>query len=290
MNRARSACSIVATTAVVVTLITCVAIAKSQDIYVGGLAWPFLSDMGRDPPAYYVFVVGLCITAASLLFVWFFNYCYQTSVMAASSSGCHKCLRTFVAVCGMVSAFALPILSICDTARFPSVHNASAYAFFCLEALAVLCNTVLTYRIYKQRGDDERYTMDGLDRHAVARVRRQAWVAQLTVAMLFLAAFILYLPVGLALSCEFEHLTIAKCLDLKLGDTYCTSTMMLNTTSTKLWDYSAPDCTSVHQMRAGAQLACILTLVGYSLTFIFNYQDTKKYIEDDRSAYAVAGP
>lgn len=48
---------IVAAVAVVTTLITCVAIAKSDDIYVGGLAWPYFSDMGRGG--------GLLLSAAA---------------------------------------------------------------------------------------------------------------------------------------------------------------------------------------------------------------------------------
>ncbi|OQR97701.1 hypothetical protein THRCLA_06879, partial [Thraustotheca clavata] len=214
-----------------------------------------------------------------------FNYNYQSTAIRKRTTGCMKCLRKFVALCGMVSSFALPVLSICDTAAFPDVHNIAAYCFFCLEALAVFFNTYVTYRIYKQNNEEERYTMDGLDRRVVQRIRRQTWLAQICVATLFLIAFIIYIPVGLAISCEFVHLTIAKCLSLNLGQDYCTKKMALNTTSTELWDYSDPNCSPVHQMRAGAQLACIITLVGYSLTFLFNYQDMKKYIEDDRSAY-----
>ncbi|OQR92120.1 hypothetical protein ACHHYP_04035 [Achlya hypogyna] len=287
MEHARRASSIGATTAVVVTIVACVSIAKANDTYVGGLQWPFLSDMGRDPPAYYVFVVGLCSTAICLLLVWhantsLFNYQYQAGVAVTG-----KCGRIFVAACGMASAVALPILSICDTARFPDAHNYSAYAFFVLEAFAVLVNTGITYRIYTQDDNDTRFTMDGLDRKVIRRVRRQAWLAQIIVATLFLASFIIYIPVGLAVSCAFEHLSTTSCLQLNLGVDYCTKTMNLNATYTKLWNYSEPGCHSVHQMRAGAQLACILTLVGYSLTFLFNYQDMKKYVEHDRSAYAV---
>ncbi len=45
-----------------------------------------------------------------------------------------------VVVLGILSAVPLPILSIFSTSSAPSVHNLSAYAFFILEALAVLLN------------------------------------------------------------------------------------------------------------------------------------------------------
>lgn len=38
---------IVAAAVVVVTLVACVIIAKANDRYLGGLAWPYFSDMGR---------------------------------------------------------------------------------------------------------------------------------------------------------------------------------------------------------------------------------------------------
>ncbi|GMF27554.1 unnamed protein product [Phytophthora fragariaefolia] len=39
---------VVATIAVIVTLVTCVSVAKASNKYLGGLTWPYLSDTGRD--------------------------------------------------------------------------------------------------------------------------------------------------------------------------------------------------------------------------------------------------
>lgn len=38
---------IVAVVATATTLVTCVAVAKANDRYLGGLTWPYFSDMGR---------------------------------------------------------------------------------------------------------------------------------------------------------------------------------------------------------------------------------------------------
>ncbi|KAL3660254.1 hypothetical protein V7S43_014784 [Phytophthora oleae] len=57
-----------------------------------------------------------------------------------------------------------------------------------------------------------------------------------------------------------------QCLAFNLGEKYCTDTMQLNDTETKLWNYDNDH--AINQMRSASQLACILTLVGYSLSFL----------------------
>ena len=44
---ARLVCPIGASISILVTMVTCVIIVKANDIWVSGLTWPFLSDMGR---------------------------------------------------------------------------------------------------------------------------------------------------------------------------------------------------------------------------------------------------
>lgn len=70
----RRAAPVVASGTVVITLVACLIIAKANNIYTGGLTWPYFSDLGRDSPGYYVFCVGLTIAAMSLCATWYFNY------------------------------------------------------------------------------------------------------------------------------------------------------------------------------------------------------------------------
>ena len=50
------------------------AITTSSDVYIGGISYPYFSDTGRDAPAYYVFAVGLTITAALIAAVGVLNW------------------------------------------------------------------------------------------------------------------------------------------------------------------------------------------------------------------------
>ncbi|KAG9397932.1 hypothetical protein AC1031_016350 [Aphanomyces cochlioides] len=253
----------------VVTLITCFAIAKAKDIYVGSLSWPYFSDMGRDDPAYYVFVVGLCLTAIFLLLTWWFNWQFQASVLSHSAAkqtappSLSRC-NTAASIMGMLSTIGLPILSIYRVSYpHPEVHNYAAYFFFVFQAAAVLLNTYVSRRILTIISENTSQVPTRL----LVSIQR-AWRVQIAFASIFLVAFILYIPVGLALVCEFARLTQAKCIDLNMGVEYCTVTVRLDATNTKLYDYS--NCYSINQMRAGAQLACILTLVGYAVSFVFH--------------------
>ncbi|RHY70716.1 hypothetical protein DYB38_012396, partial [Aphanomyces astaci] len=94
---------------------------------------------------------------------------------------------------------------------------------------------------------------------------------QVVFASLFLIAFILYIPVGLAIVCPFERLTVVKCLTEGLGTDYCATTIRFDATDTKLYDYS--NCGAINQLRSAAQLVCILTLVGYALSFATHKDD-----------------
>lgn len=47
VKRLRVLTPLIASGAVVVTLVTCVILTKTRHIYTGGLKWPYFSDMGR---------------------------------------------------------------------------------------------------------------------------------------------------------------------------------------------------------------------------------------------------
>ncbi|KAF0687013.1 Aste57867_21233 [Aphanomyces stellatus] len=267
----------------IATLITCIIITKVNDTYVGTLSWPYFSDMGRgmfflvsssrvlttsppDVPAAYVFAIGLCLTAIFLALTWFFNYTYQKTVLAhpstkgASSAALPRCSLA-VCIMGMISTIGLPILSIYRVSfAHPEIHNYAAYFFFVFQAAAVLLNTYVTRRLLvihqSLDADAPPFKLDSL---------RRAWRFQIAFAVAFSIAFLLYIPVGLAIVCDWARLTIQKCIENGLGVDYCQQTIRLDDVNTKLYDYG--NCWGINQMRAAAQLACILTLVGYAFSF-----------------------
>jgi hypothetical protein len=50
---------VVATVVVIATLIACVCVAKANDKYLGGLAWPYFSDTGTGAAVCVLLRVGL---------------------------------------------------------------------------------------------------------------------------------------------------------------------------------------------------------------------------------------
>jgi len=70
-----------------------------------------------------------------------------------------------------------------------------------------------------------------------APMPRRTFHVQAAFTALFFVAFLLYIPIGLAIIAPFKRLTIAECLERDLGDEYCTVTMKYNSVETKLWNY-----------------------------------------------------
>ncbi|KAF4142106.1 Frag1/DRAM/Sfk1 family, partial [Phytophthora infestans] len=146
----RRAAPVVASGTVVITLVACLIIAKANNIYTGGLTWPYFSDLGRDSPGYYVFCVGLAIAAMSLCATWYFNY--KCSALRVPTLLGH--VSPFVgwaakasSVIGVISTIGLPML-ICFL-QHHSLHNNAAYWLFFLETLAIFLNTFVSYWLFK---------------------------------------------------------------------------------------------------------------------------------------------
>ncbi|KAF4325112.1 hypothetical protein JM18_000578 [Phytophthora kernoviae] len=270
----RTACPIGASLSILTTLLSCVIIVKVNDIWVSGLTWPFLSDMGRDAPAYYVFAFGLTLTAILLVITWTFNWRYH--LMALPEGDTTYRFISFVGwVTGVLANPGLPILAFFDTSKHSGLHAAGAEWFFYLETIAVLLNTIVSYKLYKAlTGLQTDLESDCSTVAGKLRRRKQTLMIQTVFFSLFFVAFLIYMPIGKAVAPQSQRLSIDDCIDKGLGETYCETTMRLNSTSTTLYDDEKTFGTS--QMRAAAQLACILTLVGYSTSFITNdYDDSE---------------
>ncbi|OWY93407.1 hypothetical protein PHMEG_00037213, partial [Phytophthora megakarya] len=283
---------VVATTAVIVTLITCVSIAKAKDIYLGGLAWPYFSDTGRDAPGYSIFCAGLTIVAIALVLTWLANYEFQRQLIDKESQGSAENLYEpnirkyceIVRVLGVLSVFGLPILAFFSTTSYPDTHKYAAYWFFVLEAVALVVNTIASFKLARLSDGNPYYSSEpgesavkAFDPWNVSKSsKRRTLYIQVVCTTLFWIAFLLYIPIGLALIDEFQRLTIKDCLNLDLGEKYCTDTMKLNDNETVLWNYD--NAHGLNQMRSAGQLMCILTLVGYSLSFLSHNSES---LEDD---------
>ncbi|DAZ93719.1 TPA: hypothetical protein N0F65_009645 [Lagenidium giganteum] len=270
---------------------------QSRHVYAGGLTWPYFSDMGREPPAYYVFCVGLWCVAVSLFLTWYFNRQYQNSVLTKSIQLGHtspviRRLSFFCCALGMLSVIGLPVLAICSTTEYPSVHSNAAYFFFLLETVAVLINTFISFKIYRaaQQHNDSTVFVSVDDVEGGPAVRknlrlpsvRRTFRIQAVCTFVFVIGFLIYFPIGLSIIKPFKHLTIDECLERNLGTHYCTVDVRLNSTATKLWNYE--DDLASTQMRAGGQLTCVLTLVGYSISFLSHDYDSEDQADDRTTA------
>ncbi|KAL3660246.1 hypothetical protein V7S43_014776 [Phytophthora oleae] len=288
---AHRAAPLVASGTVVVTLITCLIIAKANNVYTGGLTWPYFSDLGRDSPGYYVFCVGNTIVALALCATWYFNFKFQSSALRIPTLLGH--ISRFVgwaargcAAIGIISTIGLPILAFFSTASYPSLHNNAAYWFFLLETIAVFLNTFVSYRLVKSAKVPDITAgeipvicdFEDIDADTKLYGMRRTLRVQAISSSFFFVAFLLYLPIGLSVVQPFKRLTIIQCLERDLGAAYCSETMRFDDVHTNLWNYE--DDYSAMQMRAAAQLGCILTLVGYSISFLtHNVESLSKHRE-----------
>ncbi|KAG7398928.1 hypothetical protein PHYBOEH_010033 [Phytophthora boehmeriae] len=270
----RTACPIGASLSVLITLVSCVIIVKANDIWVSGLTWPFLSDMGRDAPAYYVFATGLTLTAVLLVITWTFNWRYHLTALSEGATA-YRVVSSISWIAGVVANPGLPVLAFFDTSKHSGLHAAGAEWFFYLETIAVLLNTIVSYKLYKAlTGLQTDLESDCSTVAGKLRRRKLTLTIQTIFFSLFFVAFLIYMPIGTSVAPQSQRLSIEDCIDKGLGETYCEVTMRLNSTSTTLYDDEKTFGTS--QMRAAAQLACILTLVGYSASFVTNdYDDSE---------------
>ena len=134
---------LVGPTLVIFALIICVSIAKVDNIYIGGLEWPYFSDTGRDAPAYYVFALLLTVVGVITAIVWHANLLFQRAYFR-NNPGTYSphIYRTCIAAnaIGMISSVGLPILSLFDTSEYSDLHMYGAYWYTIWEAVATLMN------------------------------------------------------------------------------------------------------------------------------------------------------
>ncbi|KAE9332307.1 hypothetical protein PF008_g15005 [Phytophthora fragariae] len=265
----RRAAPVVASGAVVLTLVACLVIAKANNVYTGGLTWPYFSDLGRDSPGYDVFCVGLTVVAIALCATWYFNYKFQSSALRLPTllgyvSPFVQWTARACTVTGIISTIGLPTLAFFSTSSYPSLHNNAAYWFFLLETVAIFLNTYVSYKLVESAKDPETTAGE--------------------------------IPV----ICDFDDIDADTKLrgmrpfqaahdrpERDLGQVYCHLTMKHDGVFTKLWNYEQDY--SATQMRAAAQLGCILTLVGYSISFLTHNVEVLAKDRDRVATFEASG-
>ncbi|KAE9098154.1 hypothetical protein PF007_g16371 [Phytophthora fragariae] len=297
MSRLRAFAALATAATALLTVLIAFAICRANGVYVGGLAWPFVSDLGRDPPGSYVLFYGLNIVAVLLGLTWSFNHEYKQRVLQQSLANGHVstlvCSLSYVGcLFGVVGAFGLPVFA--SFSASPTLHNNAAFGFLLCETVAMFTNTYLNYRIFlakRSEMDAGVFITDRYGPRSVSRIKlgelqavKRGFLIELSCVALYTMCVLVYLPV-LYNSSEAPHLTIAQCVALKLGENYCSSTMRLDDVYTKLWDYEKD--IAVHQVRALAQLGCMLTLIGYTLSFFADNKEEEAMKDRDRAEAAI---
>ncbi|TYZ68312.1 hypothetical protein PybrP1_006209 [[Pythium] brassicae (nom. inval.)] len=269
IKQLRTLAPVAAVAVAAASLLFCMLSAKLGGRYTGGLAWPYLSDLVRDAPAYYVFALGALVVAVLLGLNWGFNFEFQSAVLlepgndagAAPSrqprlpAAATHLLRTNVAL-GALSNLGLILLALFSATSFPALHSAAAHGFLLLLSVAVFLNTFISYKMQKfvrSVTDPMAYTPNGVNLPPTPETLRlqklqRTFHVQFVCAVAYFVAMLLYVPVGLAVAQAFKRLSMQE-----------------------LWNYE--DDFVANQMRAIAQLGCVFTLLAYALSFAAHEYD-----------------
>lgn len=218
-------------------------------------AWPYISDTGREGPRYYLFAIGLSLTAIG---VSYSNWVFWRSTFSSPAKAC--CATADVSLAAVVlvgtSAPFLILLAVMSTIEHPSVHDISAYIFFVLQTVAIIVQTVALAR-----------------RQWSTPRKRKAQIFRNVVAFCYCVLFLIYLPIGLAINCPWARLSMRECIYVqRLGEAYCRNLQLDSDPNlTKLWDYSG--CPGTNNMRSVSQTLCVMCLVLFYGSFTINLSE-----------------
>ena len=174
--------------------------------------------MVREPPAYTVFVagfiiVGVCGSTAWLAWLWLWRLFITLHIPHLP-----PCLLAFFYVGAIVWVLSFPslaMLAVFDTCSSPTIHFYSAYVFFSFAFVGMLCTAVGTIMAAS------RYA--GPESGPVATFLKSSKVAKAVLLGVFAVCASIYLPVGLAVVCNWEYLSQDECITKGLGKDYCTT-------------------------------------------------------------------
>jgi hypothetical protein len=138
---------------------------------------------------------------------------------------------------GALSSPFLAMLSIADTAFHADLHIYSAYLFFVLNVIAVVVFCDLFRRIKNAMQEQAASKNEVVD-----PFWEKTYKIKKYVCVCFFIAFLVYIPIGLAVNCTMLRLSMDDCKTrYNLGEDYCNERFykVTNGTSlTVLFDYS----------------------------------------------------
>jgi len=134
---------------VVVTYFTCLTIMKAKGYFSRDILIPYFSDIGRDSPNYYIFVLGLSIAAVFNVFIpWIIHReCTLPKLREVGQKKLFWLARAVLLFSALSCPF-LPMIAIFPVNSHPDFHVLMAKGYFIFTYASHLMSMLLYYSLY----------------------------------------------------------------------------------------------------------------------------------------------
>lgn len=200
-------------------------------------------------------VIGAVIGGGSTMYAaWLMR-----ALFAAEGEGLACKNNTAAAFWAAFGLFAILTIGF-DTMNYSTIHFATAYLTFICGLVAVVTSFLLHKAVVEANAGVE------------ALVR--SYAIKKVVLGVFAVAFVIYLPLGLAIVCSFKQLSMADCqAEVAKGTTGLECSEFVDPDKANLtsyWDYS--DCIGTNTLRAIFQHIAVLSLFVWISTWRMDAQ------------------
>jgi len=203
-----------------ITISLCIFLNRLYGHDIGGIYWPYLSDLGKVPPESAIFAFGLTLTCVAISVNVVLNYglvkreitingsILQDLNKLGENSGWQGWRRNQIAmILGLVASPFLGLLAVFDTARTPELHLIFVLGFFPFMLGYVFTNT----SVYNTLLIHKRKRMHKLQKNALRLLETSVKVKK--ICSICLAFFVtLYLPVGMSLVTDWYNYSNDKAI------------------------------------------------------------------------------
>ncbi|KAF1793716.1 hypothetical protein GQ600_2347 [Phytophthora cactorum] len=267
---------------------------KAKDIYLGGLAWPYFSDTGRDTkfvnvvhhdavdaPGYSVFCVGLSIVAIALILTWLANYQFQLELVDKESQEnadnlYGKSIRKYCEIVGCWRVFSIWTTGAC------------VLQYYELSCCPQVCGLlVLRARGHRVGAQCTSYCMPESEDSPSTKNVFNPWTCRSRA----LSAHSTSNWSSRRCSGSGSFSTSRSVWPWSTNSSDSALKMYVHEPKLLRWSWykygrvglnmavsAADNAHGLNQMRSASQLACILTLVGYSMSFLSHNSES---LQDD---------
>eukprot|EP00283_Hemiselmis_rufescens_P011234 CAMPEP_0173435998 /NCGR_PEP_ID=MMETSP1357-20121228/15706_1 /TAXON_ID=77926 /ORGANISM="Hemiselmis rufescens, Strain PCC563" /LENGTH=288 /DNA_ID=CAMNT_0014401043 /DNA_START=112 /DNA_END=978 /DNA_ORIENTATION=+ len=223
----------------IASIFLCMIISRAENADLGGLAMPYISDTGREGAAYFMFAILNTIAAVLLVVTSLLNHHRLNMLRAKAKAGAgFNIARWAMLFWGMLASVGLCVLSVVSTLMSADAHLYGAYVFVAGMVIYTCINTSLLARARWIAADEA--TREQL-------VPRKLWLVKSVLTVVMSLMFVVYLPVGLSILCEWDQDPV-----------------------TKLYDYR--NCLDIHKLRAATQNLCVWLLLFYIFTLYHDFE------------------